>query len=170
PVRHPPGPADEPADPAGGRPIAPRHVGRGAPRARRTADAGEADARRRRHRRAPLGPLHQRGPVRLPEVQAADDPLEPPGPHAAAVQGLVKAVFDENLVDAGLAARAGEFVSRIRGAATALPYPSDVDEPTLRAMVKTFAGARRGVILIGQDLLQAAGGYAATVTLLDFLL
>src|SRR2546425_1158973 len=94
----------------------------------------------------------------------------PVGRHAAAVQGLVKAVFDENLVDAGLAAHAGEFVSRIRGAATALPYPSDVDEPTLRAMVKTFAGARRGVILIGQDLLQAAGGYAATVTLLDFLL
>src|SRR5216117_2185306 len=39
----------------------------------------------------------------------------PVGRHAAAVQGLVKAVFDENLVDAGLAARAGEFVSRIRG-------------------------------------------------------
>src|SRR5438128_1779566 len=94
----------------------------------------------------------------------------PVGRHAAAVQGLVKAVFDENLVDAGLAARAGEFVSRIRAAATALPYPSDVDEPTLRAMVKTFAGARRGVILIGQDLLQAAGGYEATVGLLDFLL
>src|SRR5438552_812527 len=94
----------------------------------------------------------------------------PVGRHAAAVQGLVKAVFDENLVDAGLAARAGEFVSRIRAAATALPYPSDVDEATLRAMVKTFAGARRGVILIGQDLLQAAGGYAATVNLLDFLL
>src|SRR2546427_6262102 len=37
-------------------------------------------------------------------------------------------------------------------------------------MVKTFAGARRGVILIGQDLLQAAGGYEATVGLLDFLL
>src|SRR5438128_1555264 len=94
----------------------------------------------------------------------------PVGRHAAAVQGLVKAVFDENLVDAGLAARAGEFVSRIRAAATALPYPSDVDEPTLRAMVKTFAGARRGVILIGQDLLQAAGGYEVTVGLLDFLL
>src|SRR5438128_71363 len=94
----------------------------------------------------------------------------PVGRHGAAVQGLVKAVFDENLVDAGLAARAGEFVSRIRAAATALPYPSDVDEPTLRAMVKTFAGARRGVILIGQDLLQAAGGYEATVGLLDFLL
>src|SRR3989449_4020790 len=37
-------------------------------------------------------------------------------------------------------------------------------------MVKTSAGARRGVILIGQDLLQAAGGYEATVGLLDFLL
>jgi len=92
------------------------------------------------------------------------------GRHGAAVQGLVKAVFDENLVDAGLSARASELVSRVRAAATALPYPSDVDEATLRAMVRTFAGARRGVILIGQDLLQAAGGYEATVGLLDFLL
>src|SRR3989441_752409 len=92
------------------------------------------------------------------------------GRHGAAVQGLVKAVFDENLVDAGLSARAGELVSRVRAAATALPYPSDVDEATLRAMVRTFAGARRGVILIGQDLLQAAGGYEATVNLMDFLL
>src|SRR5207245_3274232 len=82
----------------------------------------------------------------------------------------VKAVFDENLVDAGLSARASELVSRVREAATALPYPSDVDEATLRAMVKTFAGARRGVILIGQDLLQAAGGYEATVNLMDVLL
>src|SRR5207244_9649032 len=76
----------------------------------------------------------------------------------------------ENLVDAGLSARAGELVSRVRATATALPYPSDVDEATLRAMVRTFAGAHRGVILIGQDLLQAAGGYEATVNLMDFLL
>src|SRR5439155_1566701 len=81
-----------------------------------------------------------------------------------------KAVFDEKLVDASLTAQAGAYVSRIRAAATALPYPSDVDEATLRAMVRTFAGARRGVILIGQDLLQAAGGYEATVNLMDFLL
>ena len=94
----------------------------------------------------------------------------PVGRHGAAVQGLVKAVFDENLVDASLTARAGEFVSRVGAAAPALPYPSDVDEATVRAMVKTFAGARRGVILIGQDLLQTAGGYEATVNLLDFLL
>src|SRR5437899_993588 len=95
----------------------------------------------------------------------------PVGRRGAAVQGLVKAVFDEHLVDAGLTARAGEFVSRVRAAATALPYPSDVDEATLRAMVRTFAGARRrGAILIGQDLLQAAGGYEATVNLMDFLL
>src|SRR5438309_917977 len=93
----------------------------------------------------------------------------PVGRHGAAVQGLVKAVFDENLVDAGLSARAGELVSRVRATATALPYPSDVDEATLRAMVRTFAGAHRGVILIGQDLLQAAGGYEATVKVAEAL-
>ncbi len=94
----------------------------------------------------------------------------PPGRHAAAVRGLVKAVFDENLVDAGLSARAGDYVSRVRSAATAAPYENDGNETTLRAIAKAFAGARRGVILIGQDLLQAPGGHEAAVNLLDFLL
>jgi NADH-quinone oxidoreductase chain G len=92
----------------------------------------------------------------------------PVGRHGAAVRGLVKAVFDENLVDTGLSARAGDFVQRVRAAAAS--YPSDLDEATLRTMVKTFAGAKRGVILIGQDLLQAPGGYESAVNLLDFLL
>ena len=94
----------------------------------------------------------------------------PVGRHAAAVQGLVKAAFDENLVDAALTTRAGDFVARVRAAATALPYPEGLDEAALRAIAKTFAGARRGVILIGQDLLQAPGGHEAAVNLLDFLL
>lgn len=93
----------------------------------------------------------------------------PPGRHAAAVQGLVRAVFDETLVDVGLRARAPEYVSRIGDAATAVAYADDLDEPTLRAIAKTFAGARRGVILIGQDLLKAPGGYEAAVNLLDVL-
>ncbi len=93
-----------------------------------------------------------------------------PGRHGAAVQGLVKAVFDENLVDAAVSARAGDFVSRVRAAATALPYPEGPDEAALRAVAKAFAGSRRGVILIGQDLLQAPGGHEAAVNLLDFLL
>ncbi len=94
----------------------------------------------------------------------------PVGRHSAAVRGLVKAAFDENLVDAGLNARAGDFASRVRAAAAALPYPDGLDEPALRTMAKTFASARRGVILIGQDLLQAPGGHEAAVNLLDFLL
>jgi formate dehydrogenase alpha subunit len=94
----------------------------------------------------------------------------PVGRHGAAVRGLVKAVFDGNLVDAGLNARAGDYVSRVRAAATAVPYPEGLDEAALRKMAKTFAGARRGVILIGQDLLQAPGGHEAAVNLLDFLL
>jgi formate dehydrogenase alpha subunit len=94
----------------------------------------------------------------------------PVGRHAAAVRGLVKAAFDENLVDAGLNARAADFVSRLRAAATALPYPDGLDSAALRAIAKTFASARRGVILIGQDLLAAPGGHEAAVNLLDFLL
>jgi NADH-quinone oxidoreductase chain G len=92
----------------------------------------------------------------------------PVGRHGAAVRGLVKAVFDAHLVDAGMAARAGDFVQRVRAAAAS--YPSDLDEATLRTMAKTFANAQRGVILIGQDLLQAPGGYESAVNLLDLLL
>ncbi len=96
--------------------------------------------------------------------------MVPPGRHGAAVQGLVKAVFDESLVEPGLSQSAGDFVERTRAAAMALPYPDGLDERTLRTIVKTFATARRGVILIGQDLLQTPGGLEATVNLLDLLL
>jgi formate dehydrogenase alpha subunit len=91
----------------------------------------------------------------------------PVGRHRAAVQGLIKAVFDEQLVASGLPA---DFVQRTKAAATALPHPAGIDGTTLRAIARTFAGARRGIILIGQDLLRAPGGYAAAVNLLDFLI
>jgi len=91
----------------------------------------------------------------------------PVGRHGAAVQGLVKALFDENLVTSGLP---NDFVQRTRAAATAQPYPEGMAEAALRTIAKTFAAARRGVIVIGQDLLQAPGGSEATVNLLDFLI
>jgi len=91
----------------------------------------------------------------------------PVGRHSMAVQGLVKAAFDENLVTSALPS---DFVQRTKAAATSLPYPNGIDEATLRTIAKKFAGARRGVIVIGQDLLQAPGGSEATVNLLDFLI
>jgi len=90
-----------------------------------------------------------------------------PGRHAAAVQGLVKALCEESLIAQGVP---DNYVNATRAAAMALAYPEGLDETTLRAIAKTFAGARRGIILIGQDLLQAPGGYDAVVNLLDFLL
>jgi formate dehydrogenase alpha subunit len=89
--------------------------------------------------------------------------------HALAIQGLVKALFDENLVDSTVASRAPDFVSRTQTAATAAPYPEGLEADLLRTIVKSFAAAKRGVILIGQDLLQTPGGYEATVNLLDLL-
>jgi formate dehydrogenase alpha subunit len=90
----------------------------------------------------------------------------PPGRHAEAVQGLVKALFDENLIAAGVP---DNYVKKTRAAATALAYPDGMAD-TLRAIAKSFAGAKRGVILVGQDLLQAPGGYEAILNLLDVLL
>jgi formate dehydrogenase alpha subunit len=90
--------------------------------------------------------------------------------HADAVQGLVKALFDENLVDSGFESRAADFVARTKGTVSALPYADGIDPATLRAIAKAFAAAKRGVIIVGQDLLQAPGGYHAMTKLTDFLL
>ena len=94
----------------------------------------------------------------------------PVGRHAAVVQAMVKALFEENLVDPALVSEASDFVQRTRDAVTALPYPDDIDEASLRAIMKDFAGARRGIIIIGQDLLEAPGAYEATMNLLDLLI
>ena len=88
--------------------------------------------------------------------------------HADAVKGLVKALFDENLVDSGLGS--SDFVARTKDTVSALPYPDGVDPSSLRAIARALAGAKRPVIIAGQDLLQAAGGYHAMVNLMDLLL
>ena len=90
--------------------------------------------------------------------------------HADAVQGLVKVLFDDNLVDRGLESRAPDFVARTKAIITALPYPDGIDPAILRAIAQAFAAANRGVIIVGQDLLQAPGGYHAMMKLIEFLL
>ena len=90
--------------------------------------------------------------------------------HADAVKGLVKALFDENLVESGLGSPAADFVARTKAAVADVPYPVGIDPSILREIVKLFASAKRGVIIVGQDLLQAAGGYHAMVNVMDLLL
>ena len=90
--------------------------------------------------------------------------------HAEAVQGLIKALFDENLMDSGLESRSADFVAKTKAIISASPYPDGIDASTLRAIAKAFAAAKRGVIIVGQDLLQAPGGYQAMTNLTDFLL
>src|SRR5439155_26275525 len=62
------------------------------------------------------------------------------------------------------------FVAKTKAIIRGLPYPDGIDASTLRAMAKAFAAAKRGVIIVGQDLLQAPGGYQAMMNLTDFLL
>src|SRR5437870_6205248 len=90
--------------------------------------------------------------------------------HAEAVQGLIKALFDESLMDSGLESRSADFVAKTKAIISASPYPDGIDASTLRAIAKAFASAKRGVIIVGQDLLQAPGGYQAMTNLTDFLL
>ena len=90
--------------------------------------------------------------------------------HADAVKGLVKALFEENLVESGLAASAADFVARTKAAVADVPYPTGIDPLILREIAKVFASAKRGVIIVGQDLLQAPGGYHAMTNVMDLLL
>jgi NADH-quinone oxidoreductase chain G len=94
----------------------------------------------------------------------------PFGRHGDAIKGLIKAVFEDQLMDGTIVSRANDFASRTRAAATALSYPAGIDVETLRAIAKSVAGAKRAVIIVGQDLLQAPGAYHAMVNLFDLLL
>jgi formate dehydrogenase (NADP+) alpha subunit len=92
------------------------------------------------------------------------------GRHGEAIRALIKALFEANLIDPACESKAPSFVAQTRAAAAAQPYPDGIDRGALTTIAKSLAAAKRGVIVIGQDLLQAPGGYDATVNLFDLLL
>lgn len=98
-----------------------------------------------------------------------------PDEYGLAVLGLIKAVIEEGLVDPDLTTRASAYVESIKTAGEKIPWT--VFEERLgwgRAAftdaARAFAGAKRGIILVGQGILRAPGGNAVTTNLLDLLL
>ena len=98
-----------------------------------------------------------------------------PDQFGAAVIGLVKAIVDEELVDSELSTRAPEYVQAISEQINRVTW-SDIENRTglpstsFKESARAFGKADRGVILVGQGVLRASGGYNVTVNLLDLLL
>ncbi len=91
------------------------------------------------------------------------------------VLGLIKAVIEEGLVDQALAQRAPSYVQAISEAVRACPWPvienaTGAMSSTLKETARTFARAARTIILVGQGVLRAPGGYGTVTNLLDLLL
>ncbi len=98
-----------------------------------------------------------------------------PGQIGNNVLGLIKAVIEDNLVDAGLAEQAPAFVQRLTTGLQQISW--DTLETTTghtRAQwaetAKLLAGAKRLVILVGNGVLRHPGGEGTTTNLLDLLI
>lgn len=98
-----------------------------------------------------------------------------PDQFGTAVMGLVKAVVEEELVDSELSNRAPEYVQAISEQIGQVTW-SEIENRTglpstsFKESARTFEKADRGVLLVGQGVLRAPGGYGMTVNLLDLLL
>ncbi|ODT43787.1 MAG: NADH dehydrogenase (quinone) subunit G [Nitrospira sp. SCN 59-13] len=98
-----------------------------------------------------------------------------PGQIGNHVLGMIKAVIDDNLVDAGLAEQAPAFVQRLSAAVQQLSWETlETATGHTRAQwtetAKLLASAKRVVILVGNGVLRHPGGEGTTTNLLDLLI
>ncbi|MBD0305062.1 MAG: NADH-quinone oxidoreductase subunit NuoG [Nitrospiraceae bacterium] len=91
------------------------------------------------------------------------------------VLGLIKSIVQSDLLDADLIRRAPAYVQAITDAVSAIAW-SDVEAITgipsasILQAARTFAGAPRAVIVVGQGVLRQPGGFGLVTNLLDLLL
>ncbi|HQR15629.1 MAG TPA: NADH-quinone oxidoreductase subunit NuoG [Nitrospira sp.] len=98
-----------------------------------------------------------------------------PGQIGNHVLGLIKAVIDGNLVDAGLTEQAPAFVQRLSAIVQQLSWETlETATGHRRAQwtetAKLLAAAKRVVILVGNGVLRHPGGEGTTTNLLDLLI
>jgi formate dehydrogenase alpha subunit len=98
-----------------------------------------------------------------------------PDQFGTAVIGLVKGIVEEGLVDPELSGRSPEYVQGLTAQIERVAW-SEIEDRTglgatfFKESARAFQKADRGVILVGQGVLRAPGGYGVTVNLLDLLL
>ncbi|MGH7254884.1 MAG: NADH-quinone oxidoreductase subunit NuoG [Nitrospirales bacterium] len=99
----------------------------------------------------------------------------PPDRFGLAVLGLIKAVIEDRLVNPDLSRRGPNFLQAVTQAVGGIPWSTieaavGTTAAAVKEAAKTFAGAERAVIVVGQGVLRQEGGHALTTTLLDLLL
>ncbi len=98
-----------------------------------------------------------------------------PDQFCSGIIGLLKAVVEEDLIDADLLSKANDYVQAIKKRVGAAAW-TDVEARTglpshsLKEAAKSFANAGRSVVLVGQGVLRSQGGYGMMVNLLDLLI
>ncbi|MDH4228670.1 MAG: molybdopterin-dependent oxidoreductase [Nitrospirota bacterium] len=94
-----------------------------------------------------------------------------PGTEVALIKGLVKAVVDEGLIDADVAAKYPRAVEAIRaelsGTYKEIETPTGLSKADIVAVARQFASARRAVILAGPRVTGGLKGKSAMAMLVD---
>ena len=98
-----------------------------------------------------------------------------PGQFAPAILGLLKAVFESNLVREDIVRQSPEFVDTIRTSLAKVSWRAIQEQSGLlptdcEAAMRAYAGARRAVVLVGRDVLRSLGGEGMVTNLLDLQL
>ena len=89
--------------------------------------------------------------------------------------GLLKAVVENDLVNAELVKSANDYVGAIKERVDGISW-TDIEAQTgltpvmFKDAVISFANANRAVVLVGQGVLRTQGGYGTMVNVLDLLL
>ena len=98
-----------------------------------------------------------------------------PDQFGTGVIGLVKAILENGMVDPDVSERAPEYVQGIKRQVEKVTW-SDIEgqlgllERSFKDAVRAFGQASRGIIVVGQGVLRAPGGFGVTTNLLDVLL
>ena len=115
------------------------------------------------------------GPISNIAVLATHHLPVKPDQFGPAVMGLIKAFVEEGAVDPELSRRSPEYVQGITGqidrvAWSEIEERTGVSSMTFQEAARAFEKANRGIILVGQGVLRAPGGFDISVNLLDLLL
>ena len=95
-----------------------------------------------------------------------------PGTEGTFVQGLVKSVLDQDLIDPDSTAQAPDALAALKAAAGRVSLETVAEETgvpveTMQEMARVFAEAPRAIILCGEGILRQQQGYENTLSLID---
>ena len=95
-----------------------------------------------------------------------------PGTEGTFVQGLVKSVLEQDLIDSDVAAQAPEALAALKAAADAVSLETVAAETgipveMIQEAARVFAEAPRSIIVCGEGILRQHNGYDHTLSLVD---